>query len=91
MRPTQAQDKAFDAIIPYVNSANIGYGATMKDGNYIIKRRKNSRSYFINIRPDGTVFYTAFKNDVKTAEREFGTDGAHCARYFLEPDDAGSK
>lgn len=88
MKPTQAQSKAFDAIIPYVNSANIGYGATMEDGNYIIKRRTDSRTYVINIRPDGTVFYTEFKKEAKTAEREFGTDGAHCARYFLEPNDA---
>lgn len=88
MKPNKIQQEAFGAIIPYINSANIDYGATMKDGEYIIRRRAGSRTFVINIRPDGTVFYTAFKNDTKTAEREFGTDGAHCARYFLEPNDA---
>lgn len=91
MKPNKIQQQAFDAIIPYINAANIDYGATMKDGEYIIRRRAGSRTYFINIRPDGTVYFTTFKNDVKTAEREFGTDGAHCARYFLDPNDAGAK
>ena len=91
MKPNKTQQQAFDAIIPYINAANIDYGVSTWDADYYIRRRERSNVYNLLIRPDGTFYFIHQKHGAKVSEREFGTDGAHCARYFLDPNDTGAK